>query len=519
MHLRLRAARKQLIGTGVTIACLCVISLVYSDAIQQRLRVKPANTRLDIPSLVEISKPFSFTFQNAELQTPRLVNVAVENLLGPDPVPTDSQVPDEGYPQTSGAERAESPWIGAIGPAGSTRPSMLFFRSSLPTFGQTRSANSYRRALGAAQYLDTSFNSLFDSVFAHGDDPALPADLSRQRPESRNPFTDARQKADAEAAPPASTPSAPPTPPPDKGTPAQSDQSSASTPATTPAPQAPAGGGAGNPPAPEPPFLVVGDFSGSGTIEARSATRVDDSTFAFQDAQRVFSLYVNPAAVELQRSFGVDDVNRDGIADLLVTSRAAMVGAVLLGDGQGNYGLAGTFPTGYEPIVPLLGPMGDGYRDIIAVDVRSGWVQTFRHHDAYRLLHGQAAIDFSPDFVGLVTESDSNTDFLMAAQAGKAASVYQWLSDGTLALSDQSLPPAPSFSIQEDFLQENAPSNVQIYQVGSRISVMLTDSNGASFNVASFKTFPGIYVMIGDILKHRTLDVAVAYLLSATPGH
>ncbi len=515
MHRRLRAPQERKIALSVSVACLCVIGLVYSDALQQQYRARPPD-RVEVPGVADIAKPFSFSYSAPRTPASRLFDVSAETLLAPDLSSAELANGDAGSVKYEDARSASS-WLMTVGPAGRARPSILFYRGSLPTFERTRSANAYRNlwTSGAAQYLDTSFASLLDSVFKHGDDANQVPDLSRQRQGSRNPFTDAKEKADAEAAPSAAAAASPPAPPPARQT-STPDQSAGTT--TAPTQQPSAGGGSPRSGPPEEPFLVLGDFSGTGVVEAKSASRLDDGTFAFLDGSRSFSVYVNPSAPELQRSFAIDDFNDDGIPDLLVTSRAALLGAVLIGDGQGNYQIADTFVTGYEPTVPVPGLMGDGFRDILTVNVRTGWVQTFRRSDSYRMVRGQAAIGFRPDFVARITQSESGMDCFMAAESGAEADVYQWQSDGMLVSSGWNLPQAPSISINKDFLQENALGNLQVYQVGSSASVMLTDSHGASFNVANFRVFPQIFLIVGDISKRDTLDVGVAFLLSTAPA-
>jgi len=102
-------------------------------------------------------------------------------------------------------------------------------------------------------------------------------------------------------------------------------------------------------------FAFIGDFDGSGLLKINSAERIEDTTFGFGETTGVFSLYLNPSAVEAQRSFGIDDVDGDGKFDLLATSRASLFGGILLGNGQGSFHVAGSFVTGYEPVVATVG--------------------------------------------------------------------------------------------------------------------------------------------------------------------
>jgi hypothetical protein len=495
----------------VSLAVLCLIGLVYSSSFQSKSpSIHQTNAAASV-GVAEIAKPFSYANSKADAPVPKAVIVSAENLTIP---------PDDLSMEMLAAEQAQARPGGDIAPAwnpatpstGAVRQGMLYLRQSLPTFSSTKSASSSATpqqllAVGAAQYLDTPFQSLFASVFKHGSEESLsapdPAKPKDQTP--TNPFSEAKQKAEAEAPPPTPVAAAPPPAPP-KETPPPADQSAKptpSTPVTVPKPAAPDG-----------PYTVLGDFNGTGVLAAMSASRIDDGTFAFANGQRVFNLYINPAAVELQRSFAVDDFNGDGMADILVTSRAALFGALRLGDDKGNFQLADTFVTGYEPTVPVPGLLQGTQRDILSVNMRTGTVVTFRKQDRYSQVLSQNLINFLPDFVARATEMASDSDRFIAAQAGKAVQVYQWQDDGTLASSSDSIPPDPSIVLYKDFLQEGATGILQVYQVGSSASVLLT-IHSQSFNVANFRVFPQIFLVFGDLTKRGNLDVAVAYLLSS----
>jgi hypothetical protein len=493
----------------MSLAVLCLIGLVYSSSFQSKPpSIHQPNAAASV-GVAEVAKPFSYAISKADAPVPKAVIVSAENL----PVP-----PDDLRMEMLAAEQAQARSGGDIAPVWNpatpstvaVRQGMLY-RLSLPTFSSTKSASSSATprqllAASAAQYLDTPFHSLFASVFKHGSEESLSApDPVKPKDQAPNPFSEAKLKAEAEAPPPTPVAATPPPAPP-KETPPPADQNvkpTPSTPITVPKPAAPDG-----------PYTVLGDFNGTGVLAAMSASRIDDGTFAFADGQRTFNLYINPTAVELQRSFAVDDFNGDGMADILVTSRAALFGALRLGDDKGDFQLADTFVTGYEPTVPVPGLLQGTQRDILSVNMRTGAVVTFRKQDRYGRVLGQNLINFLPDFVARATEMASDSDRFIAAQAGKAVQVYQWQDNGTLASSSDSIPPDPSIALYKDFLQEGATGILQVYQVGSSASVLLT-IHRQSFNVANFRVFPQIFLVFGDLTRSGNLDVAVAYLLSS----
>jgi hypothetical protein len=56
------------------------------------------------------------------------------------------------------------------------------------------------------------------------------------------------------------------------------------------------------------------------------------------------------------------------------------------------------------------------------------------------------------------------------------------------------------------------------YQVGEYASIVLS-SQGLSFNVANMKLLPKTYLVIGDLRRKGTLDVAVAGLEAFSPAN
>jgi hypothetical protein len=254
-------------------------------------------------------------------------------------------------------------------------------------------------------------------------------------------------------------------------------------------------------------FAFIGDFDGNGQLEVVSAERVDDTTFSFNGTTRVFSLYLNPSAAEAQRSFGIDDLDGDGQFDLLATSRASLFGGILLGNGQGSFHVAGSFLTGYEPVVATVGPGTNGARDIVSLDLRVGTVTSFSSASGYRQSSVQS-LGFLPDYVTHLASVEDSAEYLLAAKTGNPEVVYRWGADGRLEALDQSLPAEPSAAMNR------SGSLVQVYQVGSYASIVLTNANGQSFNVANLKLWPNLSIAIGDLGGHGTLDVAAAYLLS-----
>lgn len=361
----------------------------------------------------------------------------------------------------------------------------------------------------AGLVLNASFESLFANVFNRKDVPAGKEDLP-------NPFADAKKSSEADKAQPATqsattSPSersqAPPTP---KETPNPSPPTAAAQ-----ADRAPVISG-GMISGGDPRFIFLGDFDGTGVVKLAYAKRTGSAAFDFADAARTFVITENPAAVETQSSFAVEDMDGDGNADLLQTVRASMFGAVLRGDGGGNFAFVDYFLTAWEPTVAVPGPMGDVGRDIFVIDLRTGSYTVFCTRGRY-LPYRQNTLSLIPDYIAHLLELGTGLDYLLAAQTGSAPHLYQWRQGGSLTEAAQTLPASPSLSVSGDAKLDPGLGSLQVYQVGSYASVVVTNSQGQTFNVANLRLTPQIFLVLGNIENQGTLDIGVAFLLSAVP--
>lgn len=358
---------------------------------------------------------------------------------------------------------------------------------------QARPAARNQELLRAALVLyGSSFQSFFSSAFKK------PEASSADENEAANPFTDAKQDTDKEASSSKASSSKP-----------ANSQTTAKTTNDPSPPQntnAPSQGGGSS----LPPVLFLGDWDGSGVLKAVSAFQIDDSNFLFSDGQRSFNFYLNPSAVEQQRSLAIEDINGDGIADLLVTGRNAPLGVVLLGDAASGFDFLYTFPTSFEPIVPIAGPYVNGMRQIVTVDMRSGEIDSFPFSGGnFANLANRMMLGFTPDYAGHLVDATSGIDYLMLGNIDQPAGTYQMLGDGTLQQTSQVLPSAPSTDMYQNF---PGIGNVRVrcFQVGPYASIVVTNVAGETFNVANLKVMPGVFIAIGDLDSDGTIDVAVA---------
>lgn len=378
--------------------------------------------------------------------------------------------------------------------------------------GPRRRAATYvpaARMRGATQMFETggrSFTLVFNGSFA-----SLFADLfdsrDAMRPsaagEERNPFTEAKEE--ERAAGPA--------------TPAEAEPPKAEKPEAL-EPTAPeAARQSGNPAvagraAAEDVFIFLGDFDGSGVLSAVEARRAGENEFDFGGITKSFRLLVNPAAVADQRSLGIDDVDGDGIMDMVVTSRASLFGALLLGDSGGGFRGAGFFPTGYEPTVATFGSMTEEGREILAVNLRTGVVTSFRRRGSYYGQYRAVRLDVPPDYLAHVVELASGLDYLLAGREGMQPYLYRLMGDSRCEPVPERLPGAPGIDLGPGLRRGNAAGGLRVYQVGSYASVILSDTAGLTFNVANLRVVPGLFLVFGNLESRGSLDVGVAYLIS-----
>lgn len=370
--------------------------------------------------------------------------------------------------------------------------------------GATRLGSSYRSRLPyestqdladvAGLVFDTPFRKLYSSVFRNrlGDSSSQ---VEGFKEEEMNPFTQLRMEAEAEPSspPPANAPPQENTPP-AKAAPAE--------PPNTPAPPVPVGS------VPEARFVFLGDLDESGILSSMRVSRLSETKFMFPDGPKTFSLFVNPSALEHQRSFCVEDTNGDGLQDLLVTSRASLFGGVLLANGSGQFIVDDSFLTGYEPSVATVGAFKGSRREIISLNVRTGSVNIFRHQEpGYRFVK-TTTLGFLPDYIGNAVELGSGEHYFIVAQQGQPGHAYRISEEGVLELSAKEIPAEPR--VTQDSPGDGARTLLQVFQVGSYASVVLSNGNGQMFNVANLKVSRQVSLIIGDLNNDGAVDVAVA---------
>ncbi len=409
------------------------------------------------------------------------------------PRPQDFDLPSIVRPEITAHAASNPSLITESGNYEDALPSNPFTRSPLRTGEQDI----------ASVVFNSPFQALFASLFNRRDKD-LNRDALAAKEDLPNPFTKPRSESAAAAVPTPPTATVAQTPQPQ----ASSAQQDSSPNPQSGIPETIAAGSR------QSRVTFLGDFDGTGSIRYAYASRTGNATYSFVDGLRTFVILNNQSAVENQRGFAVDDMNGDGQVDILQTGRAGLFGAVILGDGSGNFQYSGYFLTGYEPVVALPGPMEADGREVMTVDTRNGLVTMFHTGGIYVPFY-QTALPFQPDHLAHIAGRGDGFDYLLAAQAGAAPHLYRLDAGGSLTESSQDLPAGPSISINGDPLRDNGMASLVVYQVGSYASVVLSDNQGRAFNVANVRVTPRLFLAIGDLEGHGSLDVGIACLLSA----
>ncbi len=375
----------------------------------------------------------------------------------------------------------------------------------LPRGGVRRLSMSEDLTGATALVFNNSFSSLFSKIFD------LQEDESNRRSDSaaenRNPFAEAKQKDDAARSPASDT--------------SQGSRDRAGTESKPPESASSSGqevaavNGSGARPE---RYAFLGDFDGSGMLSILTAERAGEASFAFADGIRTFSLFVNSSAVEKQKSLALDDIDGDGILDLLATERSSLFGGVFMGDGAGGYRFAGTFVTGYEPVLATVGPEAEGGREIVTVNTRSGMVIRFRLRGEYYQRYSITKLPSPPQYVSHIEEAETGADYLEVAQSGRSPLVYQLPAAGGLERHVATLPSQPSLEAGPAPGLGSGIGSIRIYQVGQYASIVLANSAGKEFNVANLRVSPQACLVLGDLKGSGSLDVGVAHLISFAPS-
>src|SRR2546422_6485052 len=274
--------------------------------------------------------------------------------------------------------------------------------------------------------------------------------------------------------------------------------------------------------------IVVGDFNGDGKPDLAVVNYGDGSAWVllgngdgtFQPARNIFLTGGGNTVWYIAEG----DFNADGKLDLAVTNLTNNIVMVLLGNGDGTFQAARTFPVSTNPALVAVGDFnGDGKLDLAVSSVGSNTVS---------VLLGNGDGTFQPALsfpVGLdpwyFAVGDFNGDGkldLAVAGYGCPSDCFPSPSNTVMVLlgnGDGTFRPAPSLTVGNgpagvavgDFNGDGKPDLVVANFNDSTLSVLLGNGDG-TFQAA--QTFGGVgshpyFVAVGDFNRDGKLDLVV----------
>jgi hypothetical protein len=227
------------------------------------------------------------------------------------------------------------------------------------------------------------------------------------------------------------------------------------------------------------------------------------------NAPRDFTVGSNPHSV------AVDDMNGDGMHDLVVADAGSDTVSVLLGNGDGTFRAVRSFPTGTNPLSVALADLnGDGKVDVALANYGSsnvsallgngdGTLQAPRNFDVAGGPRRVAAGDFNGDRV---------PDLAVACFGGSTVSILQGIGDGTFQPARNVAAGSGPFSVTTgDFNADGRLDVAAANYYSGDASVLLGNGDGTFQAPRNATVGPGLaFVSAGDVDRDGKLDLALA---------
>ncbi len=279
----------------------------------------------------------------------------------------------------------------------------------------------------------------------------------------------------------------------------------------------------------DPRGMVVADFNGDGKPDVAVVNRADntvsillgngDGTFS---AAATYPTGFDPIAI------AVGDFNGDGKLDLVTANRAAYTISILLGNGDGTFATNVDYTTGTEPMAVAVGDFnGDGFLDVAEANNADNTVSiylgvgngTLQPPVIYSVGSGPIAI-VTGDFNG-----DGNLDFAVANSGSNNLAVLLGKGDGTfISAAFYATAADPDGLVATDLNGDGKLDLVSANNGANNIAVLLNSGNG-TFNTAvpyAVGNLP-FAISAGDFYGNGQIDVAVVNsgdnTVSIVPGN
>ena len=277
-----------------------------------------------------------------------------------------------------------------------------------------------------------------------------------------------------------------------------------------------------------PWYIAEGDFNGDGKPDLVITNYGDNSVSVllgngdgtFQ-AARTFPVGIHPGLV------AVGDFNGDRKPDLVVSNVDSSTVSVLLGNGDGTFLPALNFPAGPNPWYFAVGDFNlDGKLDLAVADYGCSLDCSVSPSNSVSLLLGNGDGTFQPASqltvgngpAGVAVgdfNGDGKPDLAVANVNENTFSVLLGNGDGTFqaAKTFSSVGSHPYFVAVGDFNRDGKPDLVITNHLDTTVSVLLGNGDGTFQPVQTFPVDSDpVYVTVGDLNGDGVQDLAVANL-------
>jgi hypothetical protein len=187
-----------------------------------------------------------------------------------------------------------------------------------------------------------------------------------------------------------------------------------------------------------PDSVAVGDFNGDGELDLALSNynvgRGNTVAVLLGNGDGTFQPYVSYPTGSAPESIATEDLNGDGILDLVTANEFASTVSVLLGNGDGTFKSNVDYATGKAPIAIAVADLnGDNKPDLVAVDLSANAVSvllgngdgTFQSHVDYPTPSAPVALAIA-DF-----NADQHQDLLVVNQGANNVSFLSGKGNGT----------------------------------------------------------------------------------------
>jgi hypothetical protein len=269
--------------------------------------------------------------------------------------------------------------------------------------------------------------------------------------------------------------------------------------------------------------IAVGDFNGDGKLDlAVTDLNIGAVSVLMGNGDGTFQAAQNYAVGSEPVSIAVGDFNGDGKPDMAVANGGTNQGngsvSVLLNNGDGTFGTAVNYPTGYFPRAVAVGDFnGDGNLDLAVANEGTSTVTIMLGNGAgsFPTSHSFLTGPFRPSPVALAVgdfNGDGKSDVAVVNLFANNVCVMLSNGDGTL----QTPVPyptggSPSGVAVGDFNGDGKPDLVVTNEIGQNVSLLQGNGDGTFTNSGTFNTgtYP-LYMAEGDFNGDGRPDLAIS---------